>query len=114
MMDRIKDNCRKVLFAVAAGQDLSKLEIKERTSLSMSTVISSVDRLVKRGLITFSEERSPRGGKMRSVINARPSARAYGISYKSGTLTATATDLKGEEKESVSQEVAEGCTCHRL
>lgn len=108
MMDRIKDNCRKVLFAVAAGQDLSKLEIKERTSLSMSTVISSVDRLVKRGLITFSEERSPRGGKMRSVINARPSARAYGISYKSGTLTATATDLKGEEKESVSQEVAEG------
>ena len=108
MINSIKDNAAKVLFAVATGIDLSKLEIKARTGLSMSTVIAAVDRLVEQNLVTFSEEKSPHGGKMRSRINVRPSARAYGISYKSGVLTATAVDLKGEAQECVSQEVEEG------
>ena len=108
MINSIKDNVAKVLFAVAMGEDLSKLEIKARTGLSMSTVISAVDRLVERDLVTFSEEKSPHGGKMRSRINVRPSARAYGISYRAGVLTATAADLKGEARESVSQEAEEG------
>ena len=103
-------NPSKVLLAVAAGEDLTKLELRERTSLSMSTVISSVDALVKRNLITFEERKGERGGKPHSVINAHPHRRVYGVSYKSGVLTATAVDLKGCSRESLSQEVEEGAS----
>lgn len=97
----------KVLFAVGAGKDMTKLEIRERTGLSMTTVISSVDELVKRGLVTFEEVKGARGGKMRSVINVHPERRVYGVSYKSGVLTGVSVDLKGEIREIVSQEPPE-------
>ena len=108
MLEGIRSNVGKVLFAVAMGRDLTKLDIKARASLSMSTVISTVDRLTRQGLVTFTEEKGPRGGKMRSVINVHPLRRAYGLSYKSGVLTASAVNLKGEECETLSQEVMEG------
>lgn len=108
MLDSIRSNVGKALFAVAMGRDLTKLEIKARSSLSMSTVISAVDRLTEQKLITFTEEKGPRGGKMRSVINVHPERRAYGVSYKSGVLTATAVNLKGEACETFSEEVPEG------
>ena len=93
-----------MLFAVSAGKDMTKLEIKTRTGLSMTTVISSVEALVKRGLVTFEEIKGARGGKMHSVINVHSEKRVYGVSYKSGVLTAVAADLKGEIRESVSEE----------
>ena len=87
---------------------MTKLEIRERTGLSMTTVISSVEDLVARGLVTFREEKGAHGGKMRSVINLHPKRRVYGISYKSGVLTAVAADLRGEVRESLSRETEEG------
>ena len=97
----------KVLYTVSAGKDMTKLEIKERTGLSMTTVISSVDGLVKRGLVTFREVKGERGGKMRSVINVHPERRVYGVSYKSGVLTGVAVDLKGEIREILAEEPPE-------
>ena len=97
----------RVLYAVRAGKDMTKLEIRERTGLSMTTVISSVDELVKRGLVTFEEVKGARGGKMRSVINIHPERRVYGVSYKSGVLTGVSVDLKGEIREIVLQEPPE-------
>ena len=103
----IATNVGRVLYAIASGQDMTKLEIRERTGLSMSTVISGVEELVRREWITFTEVKGARGGKMRSVINVHPMRRVYGVSYKSGVLTAVAVDLKGEIRESISREVAE-------
>ena len=97
-------NVGKVLFAIASGSDLTKLEIKKRTALSMSTVLSSVDELVRRGLVTMGERRVERGGKPHAVINVHPDRRTYGISYKSGVLTAYAMGLRGEGKESLFRE----------
>ena len=85
----------KVLFAIASGENLTKLEIKERTSLSMSTVISAVDALVAEGIVSLETEKVKSGGKPHSVINVRPERCVYGVSYKSATLTAVACDLKG-------------------
>ena len=107
MLDRIHTNVGKVLFVVAMGRDLTKLEVKARASLSMSTVISAVDRLTAQELVTFEEERGPRGGKMRSVINVHPMRRVCGVSYKSGVLTALMADLKGTPRETLSQEAEE-------
>ena len=111
-MDVIKcfSGAGKVLFALKSGKDMSKLELKTRTGLSMTTVISAVDELVKRGLVSFESVKGARGGKMRSVINLRPDKRVYGISYKSGVLTAVAADLGGEARERASQEPPDGAS----
>ena len=103
-INEISSNIGKVLFAVATGKDMTKLEIRSRTGASMTTVISAVDELAERGLVTFEEIRGAHGGKKRSVINLHPERRAYGISYKSGVLTAAAIDLAGEVREIVRSE----------
>ena len=106
--NRIRENKNKALYAIATGRDLTKLEVKEKAALSMSTVISAVEELVKRGLVTYAERKGERGGKPHSVLNAHPMRRVYGISYKSGVLTAVACDLKGEQREVLSQNAGEG------
>ena len=103
----LSPNVGRVLSAVAAGEDMTKLEIRERTALSMTTVIGAVDALCAAGLVTFEEVRGEHGGKMRSVINPHPDRRVYGISYQSGVLTAVAADLRGEMRESLSKEVGD-------
>ena len=98
----------KVLCCIAAGKDMTKLDIRRGTGLSMTTVISSVEALTKRGLVTFEEVKGARGGKMRSVINVQETRRAYGVSYKSGVLTAVAVDLRGEMREVTVEEPPDG------
>ena len=73
----------------------------------MSTVISCVDELKAEGILSLEQERVKRGGKPHSVINVRGDKCVYGISYKSGTLTALAVDLKGEKVEEIVAETAE-------
>ena len=106
--DKITDKKGKVLCAIACGKDLTKLEIKEKTSLSMTTVISAVDRLVEEGIITLEKISAERGGKPRSVINVRPECAVCGISYKGGALSACLADLGGGVLRSETREV-KGC-----
>ena len=101
----LPENVSKVLLAITSGNDLTKLEIKKRASLSMSTVLSSVEALLRRGLITMGERRVERGGKPHAVINVHPDRRTYGISYKSGVLTAQAVDLRGEKRYALFRDV---------
>ena len=107
-MDRIESKKGKVLFAISLGDDLTKSEVKERTGLSMSTVISSVDILAKEGWITSEEERVATGGKPHAVLNVRRDAVAYGVSYRAGGLYAVAADVKGRILCSERREAREG------
>lgn len=106
-IDRISTKKGRALYVIAQGKDLTKLEVKERGSLSMSTVISAVDSLVKEGLVTMGERRTERGGKPHAVLNPAPDRCVYGISYKSGKLYAAALDLRGEVVGARSLTVAE-------
>ncbi len=88
----------KILYCVSRADDLSKLDLKGATDLSMSTVLSSVDKLREEGWITVVEEKKPSGGKPRSRINVSPNVCVCGVSYKAGILTAVRTNFKGEVK----------------
>jgi len=90
----------RVFYCVSEGRDLSKLDIKSATDLSMSTVLSAVEKLKKEGWITIREEKKKSGGKPRSSINVREGAFVCGVSYKSGILTAVKTDFKGKIERS--------------
>ncbi len=103
-------NKSKVLFAIAAGRDMTKLDVKSSASLSMTTVISAVEELKSEGLVTYAERKGEKGGKPHAVLNVNPNRRAYGISYKSGVLTAVAADLKGEARETLCEQMAEGAS----
>lgn len=84
------------MYGIATGRDMTKLAVKERTILSMSTVISAVEDLRKEGLVSVETRRVKGGGKPHSVINARADKCVYGISYKSGRLTACVLTLGGD------------------
>ena len=74
---------------------MSKLDVKAVTALSMSTVLSSVEKLRRDGLVIVGEEKKKSGGKPRSLINVSEKVCVCGVSYKSGILTAVRADLKG-------------------
>lgn len=104
-MDERKDFLRvfpknegRVLFCVSEGRDLSKLDLKAATELSMSTVLSCVEKLLERKYITIVEEKRKSGGKPRSSINLSEDVFVYGVSYKGGILTAVKASFKGEVK----------------
>ena len=88
-----------VLYCISQGKNLTKSDIKSFTELSMSTVLSSVDKLCAEGLITCVEEKRKEGGKPRSVINVKEDKYVFGVTYKSGVLTAVRVNLKGEIEE---------------
>jgi len=94
--DRIPTKRGKAFYAIACGERLTKLEIKERAGLSMSTVISAVDSLCESGLVTVGERRVSGGGKPHSVIDVSADRCVYGVSYKAGKLFGVAMDLRGE------------------
>ena len=108
LTERITSLKAKVLFAIAAGENLTKLRIKQDTALSMSSVISAVDALVADGLVTLDRERSARGGKPHSIINLREENLVYGVSYLSGALTVATLGLKGDIRDIFSMEVQAG------
>ena len=86
-----------MLFAVAKGRDLTKLDIKNRTGFSMSTVLFAVDSLKKSGFLSVESHRVSTGGKPHSVINVALDRVVYGVSYKAHVLTAVAISIKGEK-----------------
>ncbi|HCU56185.1 MAG TPA: hypothetical protein DIC18_02485 [Clostridiales bacterium] len=106
--EKINTKKGRVLYTVAAGENLTKAEIKQSTGLSMTTVITCVDALVKEGLITLELQKVKGGGKPHSMINVCEGKCVYGISYKSGVLTALSIGLKGEIKREHTQETKEG------
>ena len=95
-LGRIEAKVGQVLFVVSQGRDMTKLEIKKESGLSMSTVLSAVDDLRKEGLLTLETKKSANGGKPHSVINIARNKAVYGVSYKARTLTAAALGLSGE------------------
>ena len=107
---RITSLRAKALLAIASGEDLTKLQIKQSTALSMSSVISAVDALVSEGLVSLDRERSERGGKPHSVINLRKENLVYGVSYLSGALTVAEVGLKGDLREVFALDLQEGET----
>lgn len=93
--DLISAKRGKALYAIACGERMTKLDVKERAGLSMSTVIAAVGSLRAAGLVTVAERRMPGGGKPHSVIDAATDKCVFGISYKAGKLYAAALDLGG-------------------
>lgn len=94
--DRIPSRRGKALYVIACGERLTKLDVKARAGLSMSTVLSAVDSLRRAGLITLSERRVPSGGKPHSVIDVAQDRCAYGVAFRAGVLYAVALDLRGK------------------
>lgn len=93
--DRIPTKRGRALYAIACGEHSTKLDVKERAGLSMSTVIASVEALRREGLITVSERRVATGGKPHSVIDVASNKCVYGVSFRAGVLYAVALDLRG-------------------
>ena len=96
-----------VLLAVSRGRDMTKLDIKNATELSMSTVLSAVETLRKRELLTVGTRTVVTGGKPHSVINVAENVAVYGVSYKARGLTAVSIDLRGLGIASAFLEVSE-------
>ena len=110
---RIRGKAGKVLFAVAMGRDRTKLDIKNETGLSMSTVLSAVEKWERLGYITITEERVPSGGKPHSRINMDARRAIYGISYRAGVLSACAVNLRGEAVGEYAVKVEDPSSSHR-
>lgn len=96
MTDLFPTRRGQILYFISQGRDLSKLDVKTETGISISTVISSVDSLYKDDLLTVYEEKKKEGGKPRSVINVNEKKTVCGVSYKAGVLSAVLLNLKGE------------------
>ena len=93
--DRIPSKRGRALYAIACGEHSTKLDVKERAGLSMSTVIASVETLRREGLITVSERRVATGGKPHSVIDVSPNKCVCGVAFRAGALYGAALDLGG-------------------
>ena len=96
-LGQIEAKVGRVLFVVSQGKDMTKLEIKKESGLSMSTVLSAVNDLREEGLLTLETKKCASGGKPHSVINIVRDKAVYGVSYKSRTLSAAALSLSGEK-----------------
>lgn len=88
----------KVLYTVQRNTSLTKLDIKNKTGFSMTTVLRCVNTLEKLGLITCGT-RDGKGGKAPSEINVSYCAYVIGIACINGKTTATRTDLFGNVEE---------------
>lgn len=88
----------KVLYTVQRNTSLTKLDIKNKTGFSMTTVLRCVNTLEELGLITCGT-RDGKGGKAPSVINVSYCAYVIGIACINGNTTATRTDLFGNVEE---------------
>lgn len=84
----------KVLYTINQNTNMTKLDIKNKTGFSMTTVLSCVKRLQDYGLITCGA-RKVKGGKAPSIINASFAAYVVGMGYSNGYLRATRADLNG-------------------
>lgn len=88
----------KVLLTIQRNTSLTKLDIKNKTGFSMTTVLRCVSTLEEQGLITCAT-RDGKGGKAPSVINVSYCAYVIGIACTNEGVTATRTDLFGNVEE---------------
>lgn len=84
----------KILYTIKQNTNLTKLDIKNKTGFSMTTVLSSVKKLQALGLITCGQ-REVKGGKAPSIINTSMTAYVVGVGYSKGVLRALTADLSG-------------------
>lgn len=88
----------KILYTINQNSNLTKLDIKNKTGFSMSTVLSSVKKLEEHDLITCGV-RKAKGGKAPSVINSSVSAYVLGVGYADGILRGVRLDLNGNVED---------------
>lgn len=88
----------KVLYTIQKNTSLTKLDIKNKTGFSMTTVLRCVSTLKEQGLITCGT-RDGKGGKAPSVINVSYCAYVIGIAYVHSNIIAVRTDLFGNVEE---------------
>lgn len=96
----------KILYTINQNSNLTKLDIKNKTGFSMSTVLSSVKKLEEHELITCGV-RKAKGGKAPSVINSSLLAYVLGVGYSNGILRGVRLDLKGNIEDVKEWEVGE-------
>lgn len=88
----------KILYTINQNSNLTKLDIKNKTGYSMSTVLSCVKKLEEEELITCGV-RKTKGGKAPSVINSSLCAYVLGVGYSDGTLRGVRLDLNGNVED---------------
>ncbi len=88
----------KVLYTIQRNTSLTKLDIKNKTGFSMTTVLRCVSTLEAQGLITCAT-RDGKGGKAPSVINVSYCAYVIGVACTDKGISATRTDLFGNVEE---------------
>lgn len=99
----------KILYTINQNSNLTKLDIKNKTGFSMSTVLNCVKKLEEQDLITCGV-RKAKGGKAPSVINSSLCAYVLGVGYSNGVLRGVRLDLNGnveDVKEKVTSETKE-------
>lgn len=85
----------KILYVIKENKNLTKLDIKNKTGFSMTTVLNAVKKLENEGVITCGTRKTILGGKMPSVINLNNKVNVLGLGYSNGTLQATVLNLSG-------------------
>jgi len=108
LAERFSSKEGRILYHIAKGADMTKLDVKNAAECSMSTVLSAVTALEKAGLVTVRSDKAKSGGKPHSAINAAQGNAVYGISYKAGVLTGSALGLRGERLCNHSVRVSDG------
>lgn len=88
----------KILYTINQNSNLTKLDIKNKTGFSMSTVLSCVKKLEEQDLITCGV-RKAKGGKAPSVINSSVCAYVLGVGYSNGMLRGVRLDLNGNVED---------------
>lgn len=88
----------KILYTINQNSNLTKLDIKNKTGFSMSTVLNCVKKLEEQDLITCGV-RKAKGGKAPSVINSSLFAYVLGVGYSNGVLRGVRLDLNGNVEE---------------
>lgn len=96
----------KILYTINQNSNLTKLDIKNKTGFSMSTVLNCVKKLEEQELITCGV-RKAKGGKAPSVINSSLYAYVLGVGYSNGILRGVRFDLDGNVEEVKEKKVVE-------
>ncbi|HTW10066.1 MAG TPA: ROK family transcriptional regulator [Acidimicrobiales bacterium] len=102
-------NVNVVLSAIQASEDISRVEIAQRTGLTAQTVSVIVRRLLEQGIIQESGPLPSAGGKPRTALRVNPSAAyAVGIHFDPLEVSIVVVDMLGRELSRSRNEIPAG------
>ncbi|TFG61218.1 MAG: ROK family protein [Spirochaetales bacterium] len=90
-MKKIKtSNYRKILRLLMREKEISKQEIVRRTKISITTIISNINRLIENGLAEEAGTAHSTGGRKPVLVRFLPNANyAFGVDFASNHLTSS-------------------------